>query len=219
MNINKEHNPKYNPYINAKIENLDIIEENNNNNLNLSNKILLESKHKESKRGFPLKELNIKNKEIVINKEITKVINYKNKKSTDIAISQADRLSYVCCCGEKKIVDNPKNIIFKLIKVAESELEKKCDIVEIIRVIDQFRLFKKFILNEGQCKLLNNRELKILTEQTPIIDVNLEEMKTSEMFSYFKTRKDSGLLSQIDMLLLNYLPKELIVNIKTEFNI
>ena len=50
----------------------------------------------------------------------------------------------------------------KLIDILENHLEKKFDFIEITKKLDQFSLLKKLLLNEGQCLILESRELKII---------------------------------------------------------
>jgi len=193
---------------------------NNSNNLSKStNNILQQSIEKKSLYQNKLKDLKKKEKELVLNKEIIKVIEAKNKNSNNINISQSSRLAFTLCCGESK---TDTYSLYKLINIVEAELSKKCDFLEILRTQDQFRLFKKLILNEGQCLLLNNRDLKILTEETPLINEDFETdqiLKENLIFEYLKSRKENSTFNQIDQLLVKYLPKAFKERITSDLNI
>ena len=134
----------------VEIVNKDLIRNYNSNQSNLhntSNHVLINNK---------LRDLKFTKKEIVLNKDIDKAIIAKNQKAVNLKISKSNRLTFLCSCGASKI---DKNGLYKFINKLESELSIKCDFVEISKSLDQFRLLKK-LLNEGQCLLLNNRELK-----------------------------------------------------------
>jgi len=125
-------------------------------------------------------------------------------------------LSFIFCCGESKV---DKNKIYKLIQLADNELCKKCDFFEISRNLDQFRLLKKLILNEGQCSLLNCREIKILKTENEIDDTITEEQSKKDIIAYLRNRQESGTLNQIDKVLMKYAKIELKDIIKSELNI
>ena len=81
-------------------------------------------------------------------------------------------------------------------------------IFEISKKLDQFSLLKKLLLNEGQCLLLNNRELKIINEKTlEVGDVTQDKLNEVEMINYIKSRKENNQFSQVDNLLVKYLPE------------
>jgi len=144
-------------------------------------------------------------KEVILNKDISKVIQSKNSKTNNIEITYCNKLSYAACCGESK---THTNFLYKLISSVDTELDKKCDFVEITKSLDQLRLLKKVILNKGQCLILNNRDLKIVTEKAEEQNVVNKE-KNTEILNYIKERKENKMINQIDMVLFNYLPKEI----------
>ena len=69
-------------------------------------------------------------------------------------------------------------------------------------------------MNQGQNILLNNKDFRIITENTNI-DYS-EDRRDKEVVDYLKSRKDNGPFNQIDELLLSYLPPELYLKVKTD---
>jgi len=155
-------------------------------------------------------------KESILIKDLEKVITIKSKQNDNVEITDCKRLYYTYCCGKDKI---DKDRIFKLLFVAEEELAKKCDFIEIAKYLDQFRLLKKLVLNEGQCTLLKSRELKALTDET-LIEEELQEEKTNkQILAYLKDQQDTGTLNHIDKVLTYYLRSDTKDIIKSEINI
>ena len=67
-------------------------------------------------------------KDIVLNKDINKLIDSKNKKTENIEISLSTRLRYICCCYKENISKKGNtNEIFKLIQKIDNYLDKACD--------------------------------------------------------------------------------------------
>ena len=156
----------------------------------------------------------LKRKEIVLNKEINKVINSRTKKTHHVKISTLNRLNYIYCCGASKI---DRKSLSKWVYTIENELSKKCDFIEISRLLDQFRLLKKVMINEGQCLLLKNRDFSKINER----DFNLESEYNGtykEIVEYMKARKESGLMNQIDLLLFNYMKQEIKEKVNEQIN-
>jgi len=81
--------------------------------------------------------------------------------------------------------------------------------VNITHILDQFHLFKKILLNEEQCRLLNNRDLKIITEKTLINNVINEVMLKKQFNDYIKLRIETMRLNSVDKLLFSSLPQSL----------
>ena len=111
------------------------------------------------------------------------------------------------------------NNIYKLIDMAEETLTKKCDFFEICKSIDQFRLLKKLLLNEGQCLLIKNRELKTLTNETELDSPITNDQLKKDIIQYIKSRKDSGSFNQIDKVLMNYATIHIKESIKSDLNL
>jgi len=214
-NLNdKELADKVNIYINNNnIENKNgNISNNPNNYINHNNSSDILNK---SRKSLHLRTLKIKDKDIVMNKEISKVIRHKDTNYKDINIIFCKRCSLLYCSQSK----NNTNSLLKIINIADIELQNKFDHIKTSRYLDQFRLIKKLILNEGQCLMMNYRVLRTLTERTKPEEENngeIENKTKDEIIEYVKSRKDSELLSPIDQLLINYLPKELSEKIKID---
>ena len=64
------------------------------------------------------------------------------------------------------------------------------------------------MLNEGQCLLLKNRDLSIISQRNFKSDSEIKS-DNKEIIEYQKSRKEQGLVNQIDILLFNYLSQEL----------
>ena len=68
------------------------------------------------------------------------------------------------CCYTRKATNSIPNkskgySLNEWIETVDYELLlKKCDFFEISKMLDQFRILNKLVLNEGQCNLLNNRD-------------------------------------------------------------
>ena len=122
-------------------------------------------------------------------------------------------------------------IIYKWINTVESEVSKRCDFTEITKLLDQFKLLKKIVLRDGQCLLLKNTDLKMVTEKHLMKEVlnhdaddpnehryqvNLADLQN--ILDYLKLRNDNGLLSHVDKLLINYLPYEIKEKIFSNIN-
>jgi len=206
---------------NEQGNNQDINEDNKGDLSKSTNSMLpLGSVNNKDKNSIFLNNYKLRNytkKEVILNKELEKVITFKSKQCDNVEISECKRLYFTYCCGKNKL-GNDK--LFKLILVAEDELSKKCDFTEITKSLDQFRLLKKLILNEGQCTLLKSREFKTLTDESLIEDVALHDEKMKkDIIMYLKTRQENGTLNQIDKVLTNYLQVCLKEIIKSELNI
>ena len=188
---------------------------------------------------------NFKLKETVINKDITKLINYKETSNEKVTIARCERFCFInCYCnsngsGNKNGKDtkkenynyNKSNLRYELINLSETKLEKYFDIVELFKVLNQFRLLKKLLLNENQCYLLENRELHTLVnskriwsnrgkslnqesedlKDNEIIDINdiKEKYRFEKLYEYLKIRKQENSFSNIDLVLLKYLDEDL----------
>jgi len=175
--------------------------------------------------------INKKNNEIY-NKSLKQIIEEKSNINEKMTISQGYRCKYYVCCYDKKVSEyetykysDKINIIkYELMKAAEEELEKKLEITELFKVIDQFRLLKKILLNENQCFMLDNREIQNINnknrknlqklgvkEGALAIELNKlkYETKKKNLCKYIAKRKSDGSLTAIDEILLKYMDKGL----------
>jgi len=200
----------------------------NNDHSKGINKVDKSSKNKLLKRtNF----INKKNNEIY-NKSLKQIIEEKSNINEKMTISQGYRCKYYVCCYDKKVSEyetykysDKINIIkYELMKAAEEELEKKLEITELFKVIDQFRLLKKILLNENQCFMLDNREIQNINnknrknlqklgvkEGALAIELNKlkYETKKKNLCKYIAKRKSDGSLTAIDEILLKYMDKGL----------
>lgn len=151
-----------------------------------------------------------KSQEIIINKEIQKEITSKtNRKLSNYQITECNRLIYTCCNGKSK-----RDTTSLLLSNLEEELTKKLDYIGVLRMMDQFRLIKKLVLNEGQSLMLNKRELQIVSEKVKSSGELDDNSYIQQIEEYIKSRKENRLWNQVDILLLNYLEKEIREKIK-----
>ena len=187
--------------------------------------ILREPRHIPSsvkKKSLKIKLFHNDNKDIILNKDIHKIIEFKNHELEPVHISSSERCYYNCCYNTRKLDKNDlKSLKFKLLTIYQRDIDKRIEILDFIKMRDQFRLIKKIILNENQCYMLQKRELhkiidsKILTDEQKLKEEeNLEFEKKQNLINYLKTKKESNNLSPIDILLFKYLD----VCLKSEIN-
>ena len=155
----------------------------------------------------------------VNNKNETKrsnTITAKEKKIVDIG--SIERIYYIyfgLCCFSKNNEDvkNRKELMEK----AEEIIEKKSDIFELFKLIDQFKLIKKLTLNENQYFLLNERDKRpiIFDANSQKTSKELEDLneakyniKKENLKQYLKRHKETNSLTSTDILLLKYANKK-----------
>ena len=123
--------------------------------------------------------------------------------------------------NDLKYID--KIIKFNLIKSAEKIIEKKSEILELWHIIDEFNLFKKLFLNEDQCFMLKNKDLKLIVEKYNKENLDdkeeeIEEMKLLKLIEYYKNKKLNNKLNDEYDLLFIYLKDEFKQKIIDEIN-
>jgi len=187
------------------------------NNINSSSDKLTRPVPTSKRKSMLLNQ--VKNKDIILNKEISKAIYSNNKPLKDVKVSNCSRFLYIYCTGEKKKND-VNNHLYAILNIAEHEIERIFNLVEITRTLDQFRIVKKVILNEGQCLILDSRETKTITEKytKKLKIVKSEDIIKKEIGEYLKRRKDINMYNDVDKLLLNYLPNEFNKSILNEID-
>ncbi len=166
-----------------------------------------------STKLYQKKYLNLSNKEIILNKEISKVIEYKKHELQEVQLICCDWLSLkYCCFNKKKEGDKEKVTKYELLKAGEREVEKKIEVLDLIRMMDQFRLIKKLILNENQCHMLANREMtniidsRVMTAEEEYKENKAKEEKgKSALVEYLLKKHEEGNLNQVDVLLFKYM--------------
>jgi len=201
---------------------INIIENYTNNNIIIfpNNPELVQSSPITNKNRKSLKMLKmIKKDNIIINKDVKKLIDYKSKEKELIKIGSCERFCYInCCCYTKtrNKKDKNYNLRYELINHAEAETSKKFDIIEVFKQFNQLRLLKKLLLDKNQCYLLDNRELHSLTnnksETTDTIQ-DLNQINETENFDnlieYLTIKNQNKDFSVTDLLLLSYLKEEM----------
>jgi len=163
--------------------------------------------------------------DVILNKEIVKVIEYKKHKLFDVNISACDYFCFTnCCCKFEK--DPNKNMKFNLFKESQKEIEKRIQILDYIKLVDQFKLIQKIILNKNQCYMLQKRELhRIIDSKILSVDEEAKKLEEKEkenrdsLCNYLSTRKSENSLSQIDILLFKYMENEIKSSIIQEISL
>jgi len=176
-----------------------------------------------TKVNRPLK--NMHKQDVILNKEIVNVIEYKKHKLIDVNLTACEYFCFTnCSC--KFDGDPNKNLKYKLFKKSEKEIEKRIQILDYIKLVDQFKLLQKIILNKNQCYMLKKRELhriidgKILsTDEEEKLAEEKEKANQQNLCNYLSTRKSENSLSQIDILLFTYMENELKLSINGEINL
>lgn len=136
---------------------------------------------------------------------------HKGNKLVEIGSVEKLKLSYCCLCCHGK---NRENLVRKeLMEKAEAIIEKKSDIFELFKLIDQFKVIKKLTLNENQYFLLND-----IQKRTIISDANYRKsskefedlkeakynIKKENLRKYLKRHNETNSLTSTDKLLLKY---------------
>ena len=182
--------------------------------------------HSKSIRINKLKLLGLN--ENIINKDVSNIINFKQKKREKVVIRPCERFCYINCAScyiTQRFAKKKRNynLRYELIDQVEIEIEKKLDIIDILKKNDQFRCLKKALLNENQCFLLENRDYHTIVNEkglpTEKIE-NLHDLKQKQKFvnliDYLNMKKSEGSFSNIDVLFLKYLNEDMKDRIKKE---
>ena len=179
---------------------------------------------------FQIKSIDDKEKEIVLNKEIKQIIEYKRKQQhlEDVYITTVERsfFTYCCCLIKNDKSIEQKDLKYKLFEASNKEINKKIDALSFIKTLEQFNLIKKIVLNESQCYMLQNRELKriIDTKIKTVEQENQEELETekenkNKLLAYLNKKNQENSLSSVDLMLVNYLEPELKIEVKNYLKI
>jgi len=202
--------------------NLNIPKDNNMSNINL---VPIPSSVK--KKSLKIKLFHNDNKDIILNKDIHKIIEFKNHELEPVHISSSERCYYNCCYNTKKLGKNDlKSLKFKLLTVYQRELDKRLEILELMKMKDQFKMIKKIVLNENQCFMLQNRDLhkiidcKIISDEDKLLDnQKYEQLNKEKLIQYLKLKKEKNNISSIDVLLYKYMSLDLKSEISNIVNI
>ena len=130
-------------------------EENNSDNSN--QKILENQEIRLVKRNKFLKG----DADVILNKDIHKLLEPPKKLREEIFINKSERFFFTnCCCSrQRKTKNDPTKIKYEMLQAATAELGKKVEILEILKLFDQFKLLQQICLNENQCFMIKNRNL------------------------------------------------------------
>ena len=198
---------------------------NNVNNVNNNNNLVNEA-YSINKSKMKIGKKLIVN-ETPVNKELKNLIDYKKKKREPVIIGADERFCYVnCACCYSKSTNSKNNLRYELIAIAEQEIERKFDILEVLNSLNRLRLLQKILLNKSQCYMLANREIQTITnyKKNPserVEDLNeiKEKQKIANLFNYLGIKKQENNFTNIDILLLKYLNEDLKGKIKQEIDI
>ena len=153
----------------------------------------------------------LKDKEVVINKDILKAVDYKRKRRKKIHITFIDQFIFSICqisYFESKVKELNKAKIELLIQ-ADYEIDKKTNFINMIKIQDELNLLSKVILNENQCFMLKNINKKVLVNkeisknQLKYLQTEKLDSKEQELIKYLKEKNienssDKLLFSHID---------------------
>jgi len=169
-----------------------------------------------------------KKQDIILNKEINEVIEFKKHKLVDVSLTFSERCYFKYCCYNRNKTGNEEiNLKHNLYLAANKEINRRIEILEYIKMMDQFRLLSKIILNKNQCYMLKNREFhRVIDNKLNITSVE-EELKLEEiekenkqrLKEYLFIRKNENCLNQTDILLFKYMQNDLKAEISNEINL
>ena len=163
-----------------------------------------------------------KAKDIVLNKEINNILEYKKLNLQEQQISTVERFFFThCCFNSKTNIDNVKILKFNFFNASNREISRKTDALDLIKLTDQFKLIKKIILNENQCFMLQKRGLKeiintkiISEEEEDIQEVEKEKENIKKLINYMNKKNNDDSLSPVDLMLFNYMDPALKTELK-----
>ncbi len=157
--------------------------------------------------------------DVILNKEIKQVIEFKNRKREEITFSSCESNYFIYCCYDQKVTSEKKGHKpkYELMMAAEKAIEQKTEIFEIWKIIDQLRLLLKVVLNDSQGFMIQHRGKQLITnsenisESSDIKDLEGVKFKRNKekLIDYLKTRKTDNVLSEVDHLLIKYLDSEI----------
>jgi len=191
----------------------------NNKNFEESNNKLQE-KELSSRRKINVSRLRVtnqytfnklQNKDLAVNKELEKIVDYKSKKRKNVQIHFLERARFYCCCKNPLYVDRIK---CDLIQNVYFIIRQRFEIFELFKQLNQFRLTAKLLLNENQCFMLQNIGRKLITNEFNLSLGSEEFCKHIEnkhnllqknLLNYLKDKKQNNLLTNIDLVLYRYL--------------
>ncbi len=154
-----------------------------------------------------------------LNMDIKAVIGQKKKNLKKIEISGREKfvIDYCSCCSSKN-----KESQFKqdLINKTDKLIDERCDIINLLKILDQFNLMKKIIINDNQNFMIKNRTLHTLTlNSNNKEDEEINEKKVESLIQYLSERKQNNLLNDTDILFYLYLDEKIKEKVEKEVKI
>ena len=222
-----------------KNENKNRIEENkvNQNDLDISQNKILDN-------NMPVRRLSITKKkriyksnvmkdikrDIILNKDIDKIIEFKKEPRKEVKLNKSERFFYSycyipCTCGNTKVESESKTK-YEILNSLNYAFANKTNIVKLLKMIDQLRLLRKIILNEEQCFMLQNRGSQtIINKRSFLSNMCLEQINevkdkvnAENLAKYLDTRNVDDNLSSIDLLLLKYMDPDVKFQVLKQMN-
>lgn len=80
---------------------------------------------------------------------MAKAIEFKKKILEEVKISDCERFYFTYCCFKSESTNKFKNTKYKLFNASNKEIEKRTEIIDYVRLSDQFNVLKKIVLNEN----------------------------------------------------------------------
>ncbi len=171
-----------------------------------------------------------KSKEIILNEDIKNIIEYKKKNRKKIKITFCEictrkcvRLSSGGSSGnDKNKSSNYQKYRYELLMQAETEINKKMDIISLLKRNDQLDLLYKFVLNKNQCFMLKNRDLynvvgfpDVDNKKKKKLDEEKRRHDVQDLLEYIKTKHSNDSCNLSDSMLYSYLSEEFLNELNT----
>jgi len=172
-----------------------------------------------------------KDEEIIINKELNKIINFNKKIRERIYISFSEYITiYFPCCFKKNsgISKTKSDLRYDFVKDVSKWISRYIDIIPFLREIDKLNLLKKIILNESQNFMLNNKDKKVLAIYTHNLNENLNQKflekkdkkkrQQNQLVEYLIDKKQKQKLTDVDICLFSNLESGMRQTIEEDVN-
>ncbi len=166
--------------------------------------------------------------DLVLNKDLSKLIEHRSFKRHQISITFCENFNYMYCCFKAKLEKlekskSEKNQRYELLAAADQSIKKRLDIVQFLHSQEQLELLKKIILNENQCYMLEHRDLKFILDKGILDEMRTKQLKEQKnqdevikLTSYLKDRIKKNNLSKVDLLLFEFLNPDLYNTVQEE---
>jgi len=157
---------------------------------------------------------------------LNEVIQFKKKKRVRVKLQFWENFCYLYCClyvNEIKNQNNINKLRFELMAASEEEVNQRLDGINLINQYQQFKLFRKIILNSNQCTMLENRDRKVIVNKPNLKKNQFKEIyeekereKIINLVNYLQAGVTGDKLNQVDIMLYNYLIPEIREKIEKE---